>query len=213
MMIFADTVSTITAPLRALTRRFGRDEAASMSVEAALIAPLLFWAFLATFTYFDVYRVKNVAMKSNYAISDLLSRETNVIDMDYLTGTKNLYRYLTQADSSSWLRVSVVHCTDGCAVAGGPNEGERTLEADWSRATDGKPTFSDADIMDHFDNIIPLIATGERVIIVETTMDYDPPFSATLTGITDQTFRDIVMTRPRFAPQLCFDGVGCGITE
>lgn len=193
-------------------REFVREEGASMSVEAALIAPTLFWAFLATFTYFDVFRVKNIALKSNYAISDLLSRETNVIDMNYLNGVRNLYRYLTQSDSSAWVRVSVVHCVDGCAVAGGDNSAPRTLAADWSRATDGKSTFSDADINEHFDDIIPLMAAGERVIIVETTMDYVPPFSPTLTGIGDQSFTDIVMTRPRFAPQLCFDGVGCGIT-
>lgn len=190
--------------------RFLRDERASMSVEAALIAPLLFWGFLATYSYFDLYRVRNVALKSNYAISDLLSREAQTIDANYLTGVSNLYRYLTRADSSSWVRVSVVYCEDGCAVSGSENTQDRTLAADWSRATPGIPTFSDTDINTHFDEIIPLIADGERVIIVETAMDYQPPFSAELTGIGDQVFNDIVITRPRFSQQLCFDGVGCG---
>lgn len=197
--------------LRRAVLGFGRDERASLSVEGALIAPLLFWAFMATFTYFDVFRVKNVALKANYAVSDLLSRETNVIDENYLIGVKNLYRYLTRSNSKSWVRVTVVHCADGCAVNGGDNSGERVLVADWSRATDGKPTFSNADINDHLDEIIPLMATGERVIIVETTMDYTPPFSKSITGIGEQSFTDIVMTRPRFANQLCFADVGCGI--
>lgn len=190
--------------------RFGRDEDASMSVEAALIAPLLFWGFLATYSYFDVYRVRNVALKSNYAISDLLSREAKTIDMNYLTGVKNLFRYLTRSDASSWVRVSVVYCEDGCAEKDSENTQPRTLAADWSRATDGIPTFSNSDINEHFDDIIPLIAAGERVIIVETTMEYEPPFAAELTGIGDQVFNDIIITRPRFSQQLCFEGVGCG---
>lgn len=211
MMRIAETARTVARPSLSATRRFRRDEGASLSVEAALIAPLLFWAFLATFTYFDAYRVRNLSLKANYAISDLLSRETNVIDSNYITGSKNLFRYLTKSDSSAWVRVSVVHCVDGCAVKGGNNTGPRELAADWSRASDDIPILSDADINDQLDSAIPLIASGERVIIVETAMNYQPAFSPTLTGIGDQTFTEIVMTRPRFASQLCFAGVGCGL--
>lgn len=202
MTIRATLLRRLTAPVRA----FHRDETASLSAEAAIIAPLLFWAFLAVYAYFDVYRVKNIALKSNYAISDLLSRETEVIDMDYLNGVADLYNYLTQGGTDTWLRFTVVHCTDNCTEEDGP----RTLAVDWSRATDGQPTFSDTDVMTQLNDVIPLIAAGERVIIVETTLDYDAPFASSLTGITDQRFTDIVMTRPRFAPQLCLEGVGCG---
>jgi hypothetical protein len=41
-------------------------------------------------------------------------------------------------------------------------------------------------------------------------MLYTPPFSQKLTGIAPRTMRDIVMTRPRFAPQLCWQGENCG---
>ncbi len=150
-------------------------------------------------------------MKSNYAVSDLLSRETNTIDMSYINGARSLYRYLTQADSDrSWIRVTVVHCIDECAVSPGAEDDGRTLEIEWSRATDGQPDLTDDDIATRYNDVIPLIADGERVIMVETTMDYDPPFSSELTGIEYKTFRDVVMTRPRFAPQLCFEGIGCG---
>jgi hypothetical protein len=184
--------------------RFRAGEDASLSVEAVIVMPFLLWAFLATFSFFDVYRVKNLALKANYAISDVLSRETNVIDMDYLLGAESLYEYLTQAGDGAWLRVTVVQCTHDCA------EPTRTLVRDWSRATDNLATFSDEDIMEHFEPIIPWIAQGERVIIVETSMVYQPAFSRAIAGIDRRTFTDIVMTRPRFAPQLCFEGIGCG---
>ena len=202
MTFFARSLRRLAAPGRA----FHRDETASLSVEAVLIAPLLFWAFLAVYAYFDVYRVKNVALKSNYAISDLLSRQTEIINMSDLNGVADLYDYLTRGGDSSWLRFTVVHCTAECTEEDGP----RTLAVDWSRATDGKPTFNDADVMAQLDALIPLIAQGERVIIVESVLNYDAPFASSLTGIPDQMFTDIVMTRPRFAQQLCLEGVGCG---
>lgn len=201
---FSAMLRRFPRPVLGALGRFRRDDEASLSVEAVLVLPILLWGFLATFSFFDVYRAKNLALKANYAISDVLSRETNVIDMNYILGAETLYQYLTQSGPNAWLRVTVVHCTENCANP------ERTLERDWSRATDELPTFSNEDIMLHFEPIIPWIAEGERVIIVETSMRYTPPFSEALTGIGARTFTDIVMTRPRFAPQLCFDGVGCG---
>jgi len=210
MSYFFDHVRYARRSAHGAVSRFARDEGASMSVEAALIAPLLFWGFLATYTYFDVFRVRNVSLKSNYAISDLLSREQQEVNADYIDGVAHLFRYLTHSDSSAWIRVSVVYCEDGCAVSGGENTGPRTLAADWSHASDGISTFSDQDINDNFDEIIPLMAAEERVIIVETSMPYDTPFAPELTGIGDRTFNDIVITRPRFSSKLCWEGDPCG---
>jgi len=189
---------------RGPVERFRRDEGASLSVEAVLVLPILLWAFLATYTFFDVYRAKNLSLKANYAISDLLSRETNTINTAYLLGTEKVFRYLTQSDASSWVRVTVVYCETDCA------DPSRDLKRDWSKATDSLPTFSDQDVMDHLEPIIPWIASGERVIIVETGVEYEPPFSQNLTGVGERDFVDIVMTRPRFGPQLCWEGINCG---
>ncbi len=197
----ASLVSRIPGPLR----RFAARDDASLSVEAVLILPLLLWSFLAVYSFFDVYRIKALALKANYAISDVLSRETNVIDMNYIIGAERLYEYLTRSDDGAWLRVTVVHCTADCG------ESYRVLERDWSRATDNLETYSNDDIMAKLEPIIPWVAAGERVIIVETAMQYQPPFSQALTGVGPRILTDVVMTRPRFAPQLCFDGVGCGV--
>ncbi len=179
--------------------RFRRDEDASLSVEAVLVLPILLWAFLACYTFFDVYRAKNLSLKANYAISDLLSRETTTINNTYLLGAESVFRYLTQSESSSWLRVTVVYCEDDC------DQSNRDLRRDWSKATDGLPTFSNQDVMNHLEPIVPWIASGERVIIVETGVEYEPPFSENLTGIGERDFVDIVMTRPRFAAWLCWE--------
>lgn len=211
-MLMADIARRALAPVFARAGRFGRDDGASLSVEAVLITPLLLWGFLATYTYFDVYRVKNIALKSNYAVSDVLSRRTAAIDMNYLNGAGNLYRYLTRANSDAWLRVSVLRCTEDCAVSPSASSTGRTLAVDWSKATGEHDGLTDADVMTLYDDIVPVLAFGDRLIMVETSMDYEPIFSSELTGIGEQTFNDIVLTRPRFASQLCFEGIGCGGT-
>lgn len=189
---------------RARAARFGRDEDASVTVEAVIILPILLWAFLATYSWFDAYRAKSLSLKANYAVSDLMSRETRVLDMDYLNGAEQVYEYLTRSGTDAWIRVTVVHCVKRCDKA------NRKLERDWSKATDNMPTYTNQDVMDHLEATVPVIPSGERVIVVETSMVYQPPFSQNLTGIGRMTLRDVVMTRPRFAPQLCFAGENCG---
>ncbi len=184
-------------PIRTKAQAFWRGEDGSMTVEAVMILPLLLWAFLATFTYFDVYRAKNLALKANYAISDLLSRETQV-DMNYLLGIEDVYAYLTEGGDPAWVRVTVLRCSDDC-----DSENNRTLVRDWSKATDGLEEITNEDLQGVYDDVIPVLAEGDRVIMVETMASYEPPFSVYLTGIEARDMRDIVMTRPRFAAQLC----------
>ena len=189
----------LLTPIRKATRAFWRGEEGSMTVEAVMILPLLLWAFLATFTFFDVYRAKNLALKANYAISDLLSREAE-IDMNYLLGIEDVYTYLTQGGDPAWVRVTVVRCSENCT-----SEADRTLRIGWSQATDGLASLSDTDVQGTYNEHIPMIAEGEWVIMVETMAGYEPPFSVYLTGIEARDMSDIVMTRPRFTSQLCWD--------
>ncbi|SMH54914.1 TadE/TadG family type IV pilus assembly protein [Maritimibacter sp. HL-12] len=199
--------ASVNHALRRASRAIGRfaiREDASLSVEAVVVLPILLWGFLAIFVFFDAFRVKNLALKANYAISDLLSRETSVIDMDYIRGSEQLYEFLTRVQTDAWLRVTVVHCTDNCADA------DRTLEVDWSRGTDEVLNLTSEDIMDDYEPIVPWIPNGERVIMVESSLHYEPPFSQAITGLAARSLTNVVLTRPRFAPQLCFEGVGCG---
>ena len=125
------------------------------------------------------------------------------IDMNYLLGIEDVYTYLTQGGDPAWVRVTVVRCTEQC-----DSQANRTLVKDWSRATDGLATHSDGDVQETYNDVVPMIAEGERVIMVETMAGYQPPFSVYLTGIEERDLFDIVMTRPRFAPQLCWEGLG-----
>ncbi len=194
-------------PISTQMRRFLRDNKASLSVEAVLVLPLLLWAFIALFSFFDVYYARNVAVKANYAVADLLSRETNPIDTSYLNGVEDVYQYLTQSDESSWIRITAVKCRRNCS-----NPETRELKRDWSRATDGMAQLTDSVVDTNYRDIVPIIPRGERVIMLETEIHYDPPFNTVYSGVSHRDMRDITMTRPRFGPQLCWVGRRCGNT-
>ncbi len=179
-------------PIFHSVRRFRRDDAASMSVEAVMVLPFLLWAFLATFVYFDLYRAKSLSLKANYAVSDLLSRESSPVDMNDLLGYEDVFQYLTQGGDPAWLRITEIYCNAECGTP------QRELKRQWSKATDGLPIHSNTDIQKKYASIIPVIAEGEYVIMVESMAGYEPPFTSNVTGIGPRQLKDIVMTRPRF---------------
>ena len=73
------------------------DERGSFSVEAILMFPLLVWAFMAMYVFFEGLRESNINLKATYTISDLLSRETDEINMNYLNGINEVYAWLSRS--------------------------------------------------------------------------------------------------------------------
>ena len=54
-------------------RRFWKDEGASVALEAVIVTPILAWVFVASFVFFDAFRVYNTSIKATYAVADVLS--------------------------------------------------------------------------------------------------------------------------------------------
>ncbi len=178
--------------------RFHREEHASLTVEALLVLPLLLWCFAATFTYFDAFRSKNLALKGNYAISDLLSRESQTVDLNYIRGMAKVYGHLTGDSKTSWIRTTLVTCTEKCG------ESTRKLSVIWSASSDSHLALTDTEIQQNYDHVIPVMGLGEAVIVMETSMTYTPLFSATLTGVGQTNLVDLVTTRPRFVDNIAW---------
>jgi len=190
--------------IQSTCRRFRRDQKGSLSVEAVIILPLLFWAITATFTFFHTYKAQSAAFRANYTVSDILSRETGEIDSDYMRGLHNLYQYMTFAKTAgTWLRVSVFHCTDNC------DQSDRTLSLLWSEGTNGARDLDASDYA-HWDPLVPWMVKGDSVILVETSNHYDPPFANFLMSFPERELVSHSVTRPRFAPQLLWEGMNAG---
>jgi hypothetical protein len=176
---------------------FNSDERGSLSVEAVFAFPMLFWAATATFTFYDAYKAQNTSYRANYTISDMLSRETNPVNQNYIDGLNRVFRYMTHTGpESSWIRVSVVQCTANCG-----NETTRELSFVWSHSASGARSLTSADVP-FYKTKIPLLPAGDRLILVETSRQYIPPFASALVSFAERNLVSHVVTRPRFAPQL-----------
>ena len=187
-------MKTLLARMRSFLRK---DEHGSLSVEAVFAFPMLFWAATATFTFFDAFKAQNTSYRANYVISDMLSRETAAIDINYLNGLHKVFRYMTHTGvENSWIRVSEVTCTANCS-----DENTRVLQWYWSKGVNGARDLDSADLT-FYRSKIPLMAYGDHLILVETSREYRPPFAAALTSFAARNIVSHVVTRPRFAPKL-----------
>ncbi len=182
-------------------RAFISDTKGSMSLEAIIMFPLLFWAYVATFAFYDAYQARSTNLKASYTVADMLSRETGSVDPDFIDGLHTVFDFIANSQDDSWIRVTEVACDADC------NLETRTLSHTWSYATDGGPIITEATVDDIADGI-PLMPIGDRVLVVETFVNYQPTFNV---GLPELDMDEFVVTRSRFTGQLCWEPSGeCG---
>lgn len=175
-------------------RSFATDTRGTMTVEAALMLPMLCFFYVGTFVWFDAFRSQNTNLKAAYTIADMVSREQEV-GPNYLNGLNTVFDYLTFSNHPTYVRVTSVVCRSDC-----DDEGARDLDVCWSWATPGRAALTETTFAE-FEDRIPLMPSGDTVMFTETFMAYEPPFNV---GIGPQRFENVVVTRPRFSPEIEF---------
>jgi Flp pilus assembly protein TadG len=181
-----------------ILRRFWRSESGVIVAEAVIVLPLLLWAYLALFVYWDAFKSVNTSQKAAYTISDTISRETQTLPANYVTGLRDLMRFMLKNNQGIKLRVSEVTWS----------QINNRFEVDWSRSPDNALpllTTAAANLVDYAGRI-PKMSDADRVIIVETEVSYKAAFNV---GISDKTLKQFIVTRLRFAPKLCMTGTVC----
>ena len=174
--------------MKRMIRAFWKDEGASVALEAVIVMPILAWVFVASFVFFDAFRVYNTSIKATYAVADVLSRRTSEIASSDIEGLSDVFQFLTRNTAGSALRVSQITRQEG------------GYRIDWSHGTDGQTYIRASDFPDFIDRI-PIMAFGDRMLLIETFLPHRPAFSA---GLSDQEFSNFTITRPRFAGQVAF---------
>lgn len=174
--------------------RFRSDDDGSLTIEAALILPLLFWTYVGCYTYFDAFRQKSEIVRSSYSIADMLSRETNAVDQSYINGLNTAYDLLTTTGSGTEIRVTVVIY----------DEDDDEFDLGWSSVAGARNPLTKADLNSlEWTSKIPLMADTDSAVIVETWSNFDPVFGWGGLGATE--IAQINIVRPRFAAQLVWD--------
>lgn len=178
----------LLAHVRAALRRFGRDTRASVTVEFALMMPVIFWAYGASYVFFDAYRQDTINLKAAYTIGDMLSRETQEVNATYIDSLYEMNRLLIRTDAPLTLRISVVRW----------DADDDRYYVDWSQTRGGSTALTDALVVT-LEQRLPTMPHGERVILVETWNTWQPPV---LGALGETTLENFVFTRPRFAPRV-----------
>jgi hypothetical protein len=177
-------------------RRFCKDENAAIAMETVIITPVLAWCFIASFVFFDAFRTYNSSIKATYAVADIVSRQTNMLFESDIEGYANIFEHLVRNNGNARLRVSQIFY----------NGNTDTYCVEWSDATNGEAELFTANLPD-IEELLPNMAHAERLILVQSSIPYQPVFRA---GIDIITFRNFTFTRPRYAGQVPFeDQVTC----
>ena len=179
----------IPIPLRALARRFRDDERAALSIEAAIMLPVLIFLYAAGFTWFDAYRRESQIFKASYAVADLLSRRSDLVTPNDLEGLQGVFETLVaSAPGGAYMRFSELRRTGN------------GIEVVWSYATDEQPALTTTRAQALLRRV-PTLVEGERVTLVES-YTIDTPFFAV--GLSERIIGNVIPTRQRYDPRLAF---------
>lgn len=176
---------------RQILRRFRRDETGSVTFETLIMLPILVWFFIASFVLFDAFNVQSRNIKAGYTIGDILSRETGYVTDDYIAGLEELHAVLLRSDSNRAMQITVYSWDQSRAI----------YRVRWSRATGGLQPLTDTTLAD-FAERLPIMPNGEVAILVRSRLGYVPLIDV---GVPAFNFDEINVTRPRFAPQVCWN--------
>lgn len=184
--------------LKHALRRFSASEGGGMSVEAVIIFPILLWAFIAMFVFFDAFKSQNINLKATYTIADMISREGGNIDAGFIDGANDAYGFLTGNRPENETRVTMIN------VQPGPDGVTPEMVLQCSYSTDGTalPRIDDIALIE---NRVPLMSIGDWLIIVDTEVFWEPvmervPLVGTI--LAPRTLSETVFTSPRFSPQI-----------
>ena len=101
--------------LKTSFRSYLRDESGVLLAEFLILIPMVIWAFLALFVYWDVFKTINITQKAAYSISDLLSRQI-VVNEDFLDGQQEILDFLTPNVPESRIRITSMEMDEGTDV-------------------------------------------------------------------------------------------------
>ncbi|MFQ1700026.1 TadE/TadG family type IV pilus assembly protein [Loktanella agnita] len=181
--------------------RFRNTEEGSISIELLLVVPILVWALMSTLVYFDIFRAEAISNRASLTIADMVSREEDPINYDYIDAVHELLQVLAEADNDPDIRVTYFAYD---------HDGESKVHSMiWSETAGGYSDGHDDASLQALSDQLPVMASNDRAFLVETRMKYRAPFEVGIgpfvtTNLDGHEFTNFTVIRPRFA-NVCFD--------
>ncbi len=204
--------------MRSLKHRFVtflRNEDGLILAEGLIMLPLLIWALVAMFIYWDVFRTINVTQKAAYSVADLLSRQRDTIPTDFANGLQEVIDFLTPGGHPVKMRITSLECNSPTGVNKVCDFSTGSYKLLFSFSPGNKvPQLSETQIQawkgtTATNGKIASLNNGESVFVVESQVDFKAQLPTVLAGfligVTDNTFGEFIVTRPRHR-RLCLEG-------
>lgn len=204
--------------MRKYTRRFKdflRDEDGLILAEGIVMMPLIIWALVAMFIYWDVFRTINVTQKAAYSVADLLSRQRDTVPLTFANGLQNILTFLTPGGHPVKMRITSFECISPALPSqpGVSQPCDDTLGSYrllFSFSPGNKVTaLTQANIQGWKTTRVPVLNNGESVFVVETSVEFKTQMKTVLAGflvgVDDGTYGEFIVTRPRHR-RLCLEG-------
>lgn len=169
-----------------LLKKFQSRENGAVALEALIMTPLLAFMFIASFVFFDAFRIYNTSIKATYAVADVMSRQRSDIYDSDVYGMGFIFQHISRNPGGSDIRISQVSY----------DSDTDTHFVDWSEGTGARTELRNSDLPGLLDQI-PIMADGDAVIIVESWVPYQPAFNV---GLNPVEFTNFTTTRPRWFP-------------
>jgi Flp pilus assembly protein TadG len=161
------------------------DEGGSISIEFMVVFPLLLFLAISGLGFWDAFQSNSKTAKVAYAVSDIMSRHSDVDDTDmaYLYSVQD--KMLDPALDRRFLRISSICFED---------DNYRVL---WS-FTANSADITDPGALRDEDipvDILPTMAPQDSVILTEIQARWQPKINV---GVVAKTWRNALVSRPRF---------------
>jgi hypothetical protein len=189
--------------MRTLKHRFAtflRNEDGLVLAEGLLMLPLVVWALVAMFIYWDVFRTINVTQKAAYGVADLLSRQRDEIPLTFADGLQNVMNFLTPGGHPVKMRITSFEY----------DEGADDYKLLFSYSPMNKvPELTEATIQNWKGTKVAALNDGDSVFVLETSVEFKAQLQTFIAGfmvnVNDATFGEFIVTRPRHR-RLCLEG-------
>ncbi len=187
---------------------FLREEDGLILAEGIMMLPLIIWAMVAMFIYWDVFRTVNVTQKAAYSVADLLSRQKDDIPVAFANGLQNVVNFLTPGGHEVAIRITSFECVSPTDLVCDSDSGSYRLL--FSMSPQNKvPALTQAGIQNWRGSKVPVMNAGQSLYVVETEVQFQTQMKSVLAGflvaVEDRTYGQFVVTRPRHR-RLCLQG-------
>lgn len=182
--------------LRQALKRFRSEDHGSVVAEAVIALPIMIWAYMGLYVYWDAFRAVNLAQKASYTLADYISRERGTLSTVEINGLASVFQYMMDSDQTTRIRITSLYW----------NPDNNRFEVYWSLSPNNTMTPLTTTTLQVVKDRIPAMADGDSAILLETEATYSAAFNV---GIDDQVFKNFIVTRPRFLTRICLTGQAC----